>query len=465
MKSLGEALQRFFCKDITSVMNRTTVKKYEEGSTIDNQESKSPQIDPVYDDYDRVVDRLGGKALIRKEGKIEIRIQAETHSCLDGIKTPKDVADKIQEVKMRYNEHRPSELYPRQWIGTCKGDGVNDTTGKSSIHDTKDSFTVMQFNVLAEGLSSGPVKEPFEPYETLGVYGGFDAVPQPEVCLDYDLRQWRLLEVILSAGKSPVGNSAITDEQLGFEKDLIDVIAMEELDRFHGFFEPVLKIFGYKGIFAPKHFASGMNNGFYSDGCCLFWKESVFDMVKHENWSYENGSQIGMAVTLRHYRTGRTIVFTVTHLKSKEKAEPLRTLQASELIEKMKTIASTTASELNLNEADIPMLIMADFNANPVGEGKTCMKTMINRDSKPHFTSVYKVDPPDDTFYTTSKCRGKIFQSIIDYILYNHDDTRGIECTHVLQPPRIEDLDPEMLPGFRYPSDHVCMCAKFSLEK
>jgi len=421
----------------------------------------------MYDDYDRVVDRFGRKALIRKDDDCEIRIQGEVNSCLDEIKTPEDVAEKIAEVKMRYNEHMPSDLYSRQWMEDTRNsdDGVKDKTGKRSIHDTKDNFTVMQFNVLAEGLSVGPVTEPFEPYETGGCYCGFDAIPKPEVCLDNNLRQWRLLEVILSATKSLVTSLDKSDEQLGFEKDLIDVIAMEELDTFHGFFEPVLNIFGYKGIFVPKPSAPGIKFGFYSDGCALFWKQNVFEMVKHEDWSYEIGSQIGMAVTLRHYRTGRIIIFTVTHLKAKAIAEPIRTLQASEIIEKMQTLASTTASDLNLNEAEIPMLIMADFNAQPVGEGMTCMKTILNRDSKPHFTSVYKVDPPDETFYTTSKFRGKLFHRIIDYILYNRDDTRGIECTHVLQPPKVQDLDPARLPGFRYPSDHLCICAKFSLEK
>jgi len=416
------------------------------------------------DGYERVNDKFGRKALTLKISEDEIiRLQGQIDSCLDGIKKPNDVVEKIREVKKLFNKHRPSGLYPRQWIDTRKGDGVD----KSRIQDTKDGFTVMQFNVLAEGLSAGPKKEAFQPDKPeTRFYGGFSAVPQPEVCMDYELRQWRLLEVILSGGQFPICNADETDKQQGFEKDLIDVVAMQELDRFYGFFEPVLKIFGYKGIFYPKKSAPGVSLGHYSDGCALFWKDDVFEMGNHNSWSYDAGrSQIGMTVTLRHRRTGRTMIFAVTHLKAKASNEAVRVEQASELMVMMQKAASTTASELKLKEADIPMIIMADFNAEPVGKGMTCIKSILSRDSKPHFTSTYKVDPPNEELYTTCKLRGTLFKSVIDYILYNRDDTRGIQCSHILLPPRIEDLDPEVLPGFRYPSDHVSICAKFSLEK
>ena len=57
------------------------------------------------------------------------------------------------------------------------------------------SFTVMQFNTLAEGLSSGPeAPTPFAG-ETGGSYGGFDAVDRE--CLDWSRRRLRLVEEVL----------------------------------------------------------------------------------------------------------------------------------------------------------------------------------------------------------------------------------------------------------------------------
>ena len=57
------------------------------------------------------------------------------------------------------------------------------------------SFTIMQFNTLAEGLSSGPeAPTPFAG-EKGGNYGGFDAVDRE--CLDWSRRRLRLVEEVL----------------------------------------------------------------------------------------------------------------------------------------------------------------------------------------------------------------------------------------------------------------------------
>lgn len=58
-------------------------------------------------------------------------------------------------------------------------------------------FSILQFNLLAEGLSSGPdVPAPFE-FKKASGFGGFDAVEHPEVCMDWNLRKWRLVEEML----------------------------------------------------------------------------------------------------------------------------------------------------------------------------------------------------------------------------------------------------------------------------
>eukprot|EP00979_Chaetoceros_neogracilis_P006646 scaffold1353_cov169-Chaetoceros_neogracile.AAC.6 len=84
------------------------------------------------------------------------------------------------------------------------------------------------------------------------IYGGFTDVPHPEITLDFDLRKWRLMEVLLGAPSSTDSKPQhqCTKEQ-GCNQDEAnyvgyDVIAMEEVDQFHGFFEPLLKMMGYQ---------------------------------------------------------------------------------------------------------------------------------------------------------------------------------------------------------------------------
>jgi hypothetical protein len=91
----------------------------------------------------------------------------------------------------------------------------------------------MQFNILAEGLSADPKKTPHFSTNAAGeavdesTFGNFDSVENPEVVFDFDnFRCWRIVEEILRW--SP------------------DIIAVQEIDRFADFFEPVLGRAGYK---------------------------------------------------------------------------------------------------------------------------------------------------------------------------------------------------------------------------
>ena len=75
------------------------------------------------------------------------------------------------------------ELFPRHWVS---GEGVRDG---SPIVDSARTFRVMQFNVLAEGLSSGPTDTPPFPDKAVqrSDYGGFDAVQKPELVCGWEM--------------------------------------------------------------------------------------------------------------------------------------------------------------------------------------------------------------------------------------------------------------------------------------
>jgi hypothetical protein len=92
-------------------------------------------------------------------------------------------------------------LLERAWVDGAELDGQRGARGQG-VH----TLRLMNFNVLAEGLSSGgPALIP--PFRTdlrgkrvkTSSYGGFDAVPEPSKVLDWArVRRWRLLEEVFA---------------------------------------------------------------------------------------------------------------------------------------------------------------------------------------------------------------------------------------------------------------------------
>jgi mRNA deadenylase 3'-5' endonuclease subunit Ccr4 len=409
-----------------------------------------------------------------------IRVETQPDPCLNGFSSPAHVWGKIEEVRSFQNRYTNSSLYLREWIDVdCHVDGNTDvdvdanvdvdTCGTQKINEKHHSFTVMQFNTLAEGLSSGPtISAPFE--QSLddskkikdtrkAIFGGFTEIPNPEISLDFNLRRWRIIEVLLGFGYSSTNIDGAMEED-----SLFDIIAMEEVDRYHGFYMPILKLFGYDGIFAPKPYSPGVKSGWYSDGCALFWKKDTFDLIDEVRRSFDTGTQVFIIATLRHRESGRIIVVTATHLKAQKNSanEKIRTIQANQLVECTEDIVKKAASDANIEATDIPIVLMGDFNAEPDGEGNTCIKSILSK--KPQFYSAYNLERGD--FFTTWKTRGdETSRRIIDYIFHNCKDTKkGLRCTQVLDISKEEEIEATKLPGFRHPSDHMNIAARFVIE-
>lgn len=193
-----------------------------------------------------------------------VRLQAQIDPDIQNIKSAKDLLKKIESVKEEQSKKcgYRADLFSRLWVPSKTVTAEEDDEKKTpkaqkkqtSTNTTKTaSFTVMQFNTLAEGLSAGPediVRTPFDLMsdknkKVKNCFGGFTSVSHVEDCLLFSNRKWRLLDVMLNSlpGQNMSLSSSSDDSFISLGAD---IIALEEVDRYHGFFEPALKHFGYR---------------------------------------------------------------------------------------------------------------------------------------------------------------------------------------------------------------------------
>lgn len=108
---------------------------------------------------------------------------------------------------------------------------------------------IQQFNILADGLS-GLRKD-------MGAFSraSFDF-------LNWNYRRYLLLSEITQYNP--------------------DIVTLQECDHFHDFFLPEMERLGYCGIFAPKPASACLEVSENSDGCAIFFRRSMFDMMSVE---------------------------------------------------------------------------------------------------------------------------------------------------------------------------------------
>lgn len=197
-----------------------------------------------------------------------IRLQTQIDPDMEEVKSVQDILEKIKLVTEKQNKYGDASLFSRTWVPKSKKKKAMATgSSNDEIMDENNVLTIMQFNTLAEGLSVGPgMKTPFDsPRSKVStstsssssnknknskkIYGGFTSVKHPEECLLFQQRKWRLLDVILNS--LPDENQDVTASSSSSSLDALgpDIIAMEEVDRFHGFFEPTLEKFGYRYVY------------------------------------------------------------------------------------------------------------------------------------------------------------------------------------------------------------------------
>ena len=229
-----------------------------------------------------------------------------------------------------------------------------------------------------------------------------------------------------------------------------DIICLEEVDHYHDFLLPEMTKLGYEGFYAAKPKSACLsfprNNG--PDGCALFYRRSVLTFLDKKELQYTEerekpATQLALIVKLAFHE--RPLCIAVTHLKAKG-FPAIRLQQAQQLISNLDSFAQGS-----------PVVVCGDFNAVPTEP----VYQHMSSHSGTQLASAYCVAFKGEPSYTSWKFRpGKELKYTIDYIWYS---TGGLLLNSVLGLPSVEEIGPDALPMLQYPSDHLSLCARFSL--
>ncbi|KAM9330040.1 nocturnin [Gastrophryne carolinensis] len=293
--------------------------------------------------------------------------------------------------------------------------------GRKEEFESPNTFRVMQWNILAQALGEG--KDNF--------------VKCPMEALKWDERKYLILEEILIHRP--------------------DVLCLQEVDHFFDTFQPILSRLGYQCTFLAKPWSPCLdveqNNG--PDGCALFFLRDRFQLVSSAKFRLSartlKTNQVAIAEVLQCKATGRQVCFAVTHLKARTGWERFRLAQGSDLLKNL---------ELVTQGAQIPLIVCGDFNAEPTEEVyKRFASSSLN------LNSAYKVlseDGETEPPYTTWKIRptGESCNTL-DYIWYSQ---HALKVNSALGLLTEEQIGPNRLPSFNYPSDHLSLVCDFSFN-
>ena len=391
-------------------------------------------------------------------GKVRMLIPGTIDPLLKGA-SQFTVAALIALARSKLEAVLPAHRYQRSL--TQRGRNAADpAAAAAAAAEAKPTTTLLQFNMLARGLSSGgSAVPPFKPTKA-GEFGGFTAVPSPDTCLDFETRKWLLLEEMLAAGA--------------------DIITFQECDHFADFFQPAMALFGYTGYFVAKGDSPCMQFGYYSDGVGIFYKDAVWGEAEAPadapaasrgggattgNFYDAEGKAEGnvyMTLPLVRRMTGEQVIVATTHLKAKISAENevRRARQATQLLAAIKHEQERFPGS--------HVLLGADFNTDAYDveeKGKAVKALCVPVVVDAGLQSAYplQADAEDQNgMYTTWKKRGKYeAKHTIDYIFHQ----AGVECIATLDVVEDRVMDEARLPGFRYPSDHLALCATFAFNR
>lgn len=247
----------------------------------------------------------------------------------------------------------------------------------------------------------------------------------------------------------------ILEEILAYQPD---ILCLQEVDHYFDTFQPLLSRMGYQCTFFPKPWSPCLdvecNNG--PDGCALFFLKDRFTLVDSTNIRLTamklKTNQVAIAQTLKCNETGNLFCIAVTHLKARNGWERFRFSQGADLLENLKIITQ---------EAKIPLIVCGDFNAEPT---EMVYKEFSN--SSLNLNSAYKVlsaDGLSEPPYTTWKIRpsGEC-RHTLDYIWYSQ---HAFKVNAALSLLTEEQIGPNRLPSFNYPSDHLSLVCDFSFNE
>ncbi|XP_067850279.1 nocturnin-like isoform X2 [Heptranchias perlo] len=320
---------------------------------------------------------------------------------------PTDPNDLLKECQ-KVLENRPPRLR-RDFLYLRKSNFVSDCR----------PIKVLQWNILAQAL--GEWKDNF--------------IKCPREALNWSERKYLILEEILTYRP--------------------DILCLQEVDHYFDTFQPVLSGLGYHSTFFPKPSSPCLdvehNNG--PDGCALFFLRERFELIDSATIRLVarmlQTNQVAIVQTLRCIETSRVFCVAVTHLKACSGWERFRSSQGCDLLQNLESIT---------NGAGIPLIVCGDFNAEPTEDVyKQFTKSSLN------LNSAYKLlseDGQSEPPFTTWKIRpsGESCHTL-DYIWYSQ---HAFSVNRLLTLPTEEQIGPNRLPSFHYPSDHLSLVCEFS---
>ncbi|XP_070571025.1 protein angel homolog 2-like [Ptychodera flava] len=218
-----------------------------------------------------------------------------------------------------------ANMFERQWIYTGLGRERNKRSGLE--------FSVLSYNILAQGLLN----------TNMDLY--CDCPPD---ILDWNYRKQNILREI---------------------KDLIpDIMCLQEVeeDPFNNFFQPQLAILGYDGVFKKR-------TGDKQDGCAIFYKNSVFRLVKHKLVEYYkpgvfplDRDNVGTIVLLQPRDkkvANQKICVANTHLLFNPKRGDVKLAQLGVLFAEIDNIAFRKVTHGDVKYH--PVILCGDMNSEP----------------------------------------------------------------------------------------------------
>uniref|UniRef100_A0A2I2ZFD5 Nocturnin n=1 Tax=Gorilla gorilla gorilla TaxID=9595 RepID=A0A2I2ZFD5_GORGO len=247
----------------------------------------------------------------------------------------------------------------------------------------------------------------------------------------------------------------ILEEILAYQPD---ILCLQEVDHYFDTFQPLLSRLGYQGTFFPKPWSPCLdvehNNG--PDGCALFFLQNRFKLVNSANIRLTamtlKTNQVAIAQTLECKESGRQFCIAVTHLKARTGWERFRSAQGCDLLQNLQNITQG---------AKIPLIVCGDFNAEPTEEVyKRFASSSLNLNSAYKLLSADgQSEPPYTTWKirTSGECR-----HTLDYIWYSK---HALNVKSALDLLTEEQIGPNRLPSFNYPSDHLSLVCDFSFTE
>ncbi|EDO34680.1 predicted protein [Nematostella vectensis] len=281
-------------------------------------------------------------------------------------------------------------------------------------------FRVMQWNVLADGLSGSSPTSNF--------------IKCPSEALSWSTRKQRLIQGILT-----------------YEPD---IICLEEVDHFYDFFKPSLDEVGYTGIFVPKEDSPCLkfpgNSG--PDGTAIFFDKQRFKLRKQQSKQLKNSdgtltNQTALFVHLFDNLNKKSLYCCGTHLKAKPAFQDLRSAQGKSVLAFLKDFMENEQAEV---------LVCGDFNAEPTEPVYQVMEDGVH--GVP-LRSAYKTISRSEPDYTTWKIRpnGEV-KHTIDYVWHSE----GLKVDGYLHVADTASMNVDRLPCMAYPSDHISLVFDFS---